>query len=300
MAWTLADAVTWLKARNAEDGSTLSDGIYKRISNDARALLSSWGKWNFERKETTLVFPAVKTAGTVSIAVDGTALVGVGTAWAAEDADSFFRFDGEPEVYNASAIGGTTTATISAYRGAAALSADTYELIKMRQALPARFRCCDEVLYTSDGLPLHAVDKDQINFWRTYERSVGDPELYAIESAGTTPAAYLWLYPAPSSKRLVLLNYYEDAEEATADANTFALPDTVQAQMVHRAAMRALLYEEQDKYEMAVAQARRAEQMARDVFSIYQTTTNFGQRGDPLGEFSTAQQRPRRIPWSGQ
>lgn len=298
MAWTFAEGKAFQQNRNKDDSSAIANQVYLDIWNASRAKISEWANWSFERKTIKLLFAAMKSTGTVSINSGAVAVTGVGTAFATPaDVGKFIRFAGEPEQYEVQAAPSATSLTLAEnYLQGTNLAGGTYQLTQPAIALPARFRNCDETIYTTDGTPLDFEDLDKLTEWRRYERSVGDPYLFAIQGKGTgNVAPYLWVYPDPQNQAIIELNYYEYAPEATVDASLSYLPDVIGAKAAHQAVILAGLYEYQGKMGEAQAQEAKARQIVKDTFAKYMVETRPGQRGGFNGEYQPYYTRQRRI-----
>lgn len=272
MSWTLADIRQFLQDRDRANTSARGLRTYDKIANDANHLLHMAGDWSFAKTLCRFVFEAAKNAGTVSINADAAAVTGLGTAFAAGDVGKFFRFNGEAQQYRCLTRTGDTAATCEAYRGASNLSAATYYLTHDRVALGARFRTFDKADDGSVGR-LSLVDVDDIQDQRLHGKSVGSPDMCAVEDAqdntattGALPTRYLWVYPSPLSKTILDLPAYLFPPELSATTDCIAAPR--EAEAVHRAFCLALLYQEQEKIaeyttQLAVAQEMAARDLAR-------------------------------------
>lgn len=100
---------------------------YRRRVNDiyARDLFTK-NDFDFMSRVGTLTIPAGYSTGTVSVAISGTAVTGVGTVWTTTMTGYKFRFYGNQDIYTFT-YGSATTGTISpAFSGDAAISGGTY------------------------------------------------------------------------------------------------------------------------------------------------------------------------------
>src|SRR3990167_6093792 len=104
MAWDLAATRTYLQDRNRSDTATRAVRMYDKISNDARMELSRAGRWDFDKRLTTLTFAARYNTGTVSINAAGTALTGVDTVFTSAMDERFIRLNGENILYRITAF----------------------------------------------------------------------------------------------------------------------------------------------------------------------------------------------------
>lgn len=294
MAFTLANAKQYLKDLDAQSGSAQSDRQYLRICNDANSALHALGDWDFDRRNATLAYATAKTAGTVSIAAGLTAVTGAGTAFAAADVDKFIRFNGENYAYRISAYISATAITLAeAYQGETDLAAVTYELCDERKALPARFRQVCGPVQTSLGRVLEPISMERLNVLRSFNHQVAEPSMYAVEYVETAgvSAAYLWLYPAPREKRLIVLSHYVTGLELTADGDAFSVPDLAPVHMVLRAYLQGFLLEAQGKAGEAVAQISKADELGKRVLTKLRTSNQPMQRAEWTPEADSCERR---------
>lgn len=84
--------------------------------------------WQFSQEYVQTVTD--KTAGTVSVANGGTAVTGIGTAFASTDKRSFIQFQSSTNWYEVTVVGGATSLTISPAFNETAVSGGTYTLRK--------------------------------------------------------------------------------------------------------------------------------------------------------------------------
>jgi len=92
--------------------------------------------WAMDRQVIQTVID--KTAGTVSVAAGGTAVTGVGTAFASSDVTvSFIQFSGSNDWYKIASVSSALAAVIeSPYNGTSALSGGTYILRRVFYTVP--------------------------------------------------------------------------------------------------------------------------------------------------------------------
>lgn len=111
--------------------------------------------WNYLRSRESIVTVVDKTAGTISVPSGGTAVTGVGTAFASGsswlsggsygDIGNFIQFSGANDWYSITAVGSTTGLTIGTpYQGTTALSGADYTIRKFYYSLSSSCdRICD-------------------------------------------------------------------------------------------------------------------------------------------------------------
>lgn len=288
-----------------QNGSARATRIYDKIANDANRAMHEAGEWEFDRTTARLVFAAVKTAGTIAIAVDGTALTGSGTSFASADAGKHMRYSGEDLQYLVSAYGSGTSLTMEAYRGSAALTAATYQLTQERVALPTRFRTYWPARVALRQTICAQATLREIEELRMYQRELSIPRLTAVEhytasAAGGAPAPYLWVYPAPSDKAVLDLSIFQWPVEMSTATDGISAPQA--AEKVHREYLRAYLLLEQGKPQEADNQMRVATAMARSTLGAHRSREDAGVREywTPEGDADSRGRRGRSWPAPGE
>lgn len=282
MAWLLSDIRTYLRDNDSEDGGSRAQRNFDRIANDANLALHGAGNWEFDRHKLRMVYPARKTAGTVSVSVDGTAVTGVSTAFASADAGSFFRFSGQDLQYRVSAYVSATALTLGdTYRGRADVSAGTYALTVDRVALDVLFRAFELPFQDYNSLELEPKPLDEILWSRMYEKEVSVPRVCAVEwfttsTVGVAPAPYLWVYPPPSSKTVLDFYAYLNPVEMSAVGDSISAPQAAEAS--YRAFLDAFLMKGQGKIQEYTAQLEVAIAMARRDLAQFRARRSAGQK----------------------
>ncbi len=282
MSFLLSDARTFLQDRNNQDSSTEATRRYDRIAQKACAHLHTAGNFAFDLRRGRLVFAAVSNTGTVSVAVDGTAVTGVGTSFQTTDVGRFIRFQGEDLSYLISARGSTTGITIENYRGDAAVSGAAYEITTDRVALPTRFRAFEKPVINFNNGRLTPKDLGELQNYRMYTREVGEPYWYAVEfvtgANDTVPAAYMWVYPAPTSKRVADFMYYIQPDIPADAGDDFGVPADPVAESLILEFLEAFLLEDQRDYQKAQQKLAYAEAKARKAVGHFRPIKDMQQK----------------------
>lgn len=123
---------------------------------------------------------ADKTAGTVSVAAAGTAVTGVGTAFASTDKRSFIQFANDTNWYEVTVVGGTTSITISPALAGSAISGGTYTLRKVYYDLPADLFQVFDVRQSNTPLKLTQVGVFTIDSYQPDINTVSAPTSYYL------------------------------------------------------------------------------------------------------------------------
>ena len=246
MAFTFANAIQFLEDYDKSNIGTKGGRIYKKIANDANMELHRSGKFSFDRRISTITFAAPYSTGTVSVAVDGTTVTGVGTTFTAAMVGGYIRFAGEALSYEITARASNTSITIGeAYHGSAALSGATFVITFDRAALPTRFRDFEKPVISAGIYQLRPTSLHEMILLRQQSPVSGTPYVYTTEEAevSSVPTKYMWVYPAPSRKMTLTFAHYVWASELTADADLFRIP--YEGEGALREMMLALLKREQ-------------------------------------------------------
>jgi hypothetical protein len=284
MALTLTLAREFLRDYNKDDSSTKAYRIYDQIANDSNYELHTLGEFDFDRRKTRLSYAAKYNTGTVSISAGGTAVTGSGTTFTSAMTGRYIRFNNEAQTYKFTYVSGTS-ATVETYLGSSNLSAVTYEITDERQAFPTRMRsvirCVVDSPNTAAVYDLHPISLDEIEELRLSRVSTDvAPTYYAHEYAdpasGANPAGYIWVHPAPSSKRIVTLTYLKWPPVLTAAGDDFGLP--VEAEPVLKRYMLGALFIEQGDLNRGMAMRNEAKADAKRLLSSARITQESYQR----------------------
>lgn len=281
MAFTFADAKTFLRDYNREDTSTRADRVIAKIINDANRMLHACGDWDFDRRLYRTSLAAAASTGTVSVSTGATSVTGSSTAFATTDAGKSIRFDGEITSYIVASRSSATSITLyDAYLGATSLSGVTYELIQDRIALPATFRALVQAQVDDVMTPLQPTSFEDLTYCRKFYRETGNPRDYALEwgsslTSTTDRAPYIWLYPGPNSAGVLELTYFAWPTEASSDSDVFGLPYAGEG--VLRSFLVALMLAEQ-RDPTADAALMKAKMEAQESLAQFRARRELGQK----------------------
>lgn len=282
MAFTLANAKTYLQDRNREDTSARAVREYVKIANEANRALRAAGDWDFDKRFERVSFAGRYNTGTVSVSAGGTTVTGSGTTFTSAMVGRFIRMNGEDLLYRITAFGSGTSVTIETYQGESALSAVAYEIVDERQALPVRFRkmACPIIdrLYS----PLYPQRLEDIKDARQRLRNTSYPYFYAVEWAESSsiPLAYLWLNPAPLDKRVVEVPYYAWPIELASDSDVFNIPSAGEPVM----------------YKYLDAFLEQVQGKTNDFLGLLTATHSLAR--EYLAQFRAVDEHQQRIPWT--
>jgi len=282
MALTLAEIRQHLRDMDHEDGSDRAQRVYDQIANDANMALHSAGDWSFDRTPHRMVFPAVKSDGTVAVNVDATAWAGTGTAFADADVGKHIRIGSEDTQYLISAVTDTENLTGEAYRGDADASGESYQITQDRLALPARFRAYDAPRLAGCNWMLdQKITLDQLLELRMFGQAVSTPHSCAVghytsSAIGGAPAPYLWVYPSPLEKTIIEMVMYQHPFEMTDATHGISAPQA--AEIAYKAYLRGFLYEVQGYMDKASAALMAADEFSRRKLREYAHKRDLGTR----------------------
>ena len=300
MALTYTDILQYLRDNDRNAQGARHDRAYLRIANDACRALHGAGEWSFDRSRHRLTFAAYKTAGTVSVAAGGTAVTGVGTAFATPgDVGKYLRFNGEPQQYLVSAAPSALALTIETYQGETALAGVSYQLTQDRLALPTRVRRIFAPFLSSVQGRLELTELEWLQYERLHGRETGTPRCYAVETAqtvagggGLVGSGYLWIYPAPQVQEILEFTCFLWPTEITSGTDGISAP--LQAESAYREFLLAYLFRDQEDTEKWERQFAAALACARRDLAQFRPAPIAGQRAMWTPDGDSAD-RPRRI-----
>lgn len=144
--------------------------------------------WSQLKGNDEFYLPASVTDGTVSVAVDSTAVTGVGTAFTSDmvGRQIMFNDEGVPW-YDIIAVGGATGLTLDRpYSGGADLAGVSYEIAQVYVTAPSDFDVFISVLDPSREWKLHFdIEQPVLDSWDPKRTKTGD--VWLIAPAGPSP-----------------------------------------------------------------------------------------------------------------
>lgn len=223
-----SDALQYLKDRYSQSTGVEASREYLNITNEALERFFNRA-WDFAKKTVTKSFAAPYSTGTVSINAAATAVTGVGTTFTVTMVGRFIYLNGELRGYLITAFSSVTGITIESYRGDTNLAGVTFEILEERVILPTDFRefekpTAGSVMY--DLLPMPGIQDLIIERRRLH--LVAEPQFYLVEFVRDTndvPQPYLWLYPPPSTTKILDFAYYPCPPTVTTGTDYLKIPD---------------------------------------------------------------------------
>lgn len=177
--------------------------------------LTDW-PWLYDRK--IIQTSTEKTAGTVSVSAGATAVVGVGTAFAATDVGSFIQFSTSDDWYKIDSVSDANNLEIEiGYTGTTALSAGTYTIRKVFYSLGSGI---DTVLTIRQAItPVKLTIKHYKEMDASYPdiTDTGNPHTATIWGPDSNRYWQISLFPIPDAKINLEIRYKKETTDMSAD-----------------------------------------------------------------------------------
>lgn len=196
------------------------------INNDIASRMNF--EWLFSR--CYIQTQADKTTGTVSVALAGTTVTGVGTSFVATDKRSFIQFVNDTNWYEVTAFGSATSLTITPALSGAAISGGTYILRKVYYNLPADLFAVFDARQSNTPLKLTALgiwtmdtyqpDINKVSMPNAYYLFRDDPDIVAT-SAKQRQIAF---FPVADSVYNIEIRYFLEQVDLSADGDIPLMP----------------------------------------------------------------------------
>ena len=200
--------------------------------------------WKFVRAETHIQTVAPKTTGTISITAGASAVVGVGTSFAATDVGAYLWPGTHVSPLQVLTFTDTTHITTEPYLGTTDLSGVTYKLYRWRYSLPADFDRPVTSQEPNNLIDLNWLSETHFRFLHPFPRIEGNIGDLCVIWDAVTP--YLYVHPVPSKATLIPLVYRKAVTLPTADGSSFYLPDIAQSYLFNKCSARVHLEVKQD------------------------------------------------------
>ena len=171
-----------------------------------------------ERRATLITQPEY-TTGTVAISKGSTSLVGTSTAWATANDFSANNMrvggkiviDGKEEVYEITAVGSDTTATLGSSFIETTVTAATYVYFEDEYALASDFFRPFDMQYFDEAHSIELIGRREFRMRYPRNRTTGKPLIASIFdknfASNTTPVRKIAFWKPPSAAVLLPYNY---------------------------------------------------------------------------------------------
>ena len=137
-------------------------------------------KWSWSIAQSQFIFPAVVTAGTVTVTNQSNAVVGIGTAFTAAMIGQQFRTSTLTPIYTITAVGSATTLTLDQPWGAASGSGQGYKIYIAYQIPPTDFHAFISIWDPNFSWSLWStVSQAELNTYDAQRASQGTPYVVA-------------------------------------------------------------------------------------------------------------------------
>lgn len=137
-------------------------------------------KWSFAIRQSQFIFPNQVTAGTVTVTLNSTAVVGVGTAFVASMIGQQFRVNTLTPIYTIVAVGSTTTLTLDQPWGTTTKAGAGFQIYTAYQIPPTDFHAFTTVWDSNFSWQLWTTcSQAELNSYDAQRASQGVPYVVA-------------------------------------------------------------------------------------------------------------------------
>lgn len=178
--------------------------------------------WPWAYKETNINVYAPYSTGTVSVALNSTAVTGVGTAWDTAWTNKRIRLDNNQDWIVASVTGVGTLLLAQAYHGEAALVDEAYTIYQDVYQMPADFEPGKDLTLVTAGC------KERVRHIPRMSMETEGTYGYADYGRDSTGRHLIRISPEPSGVDVLRLVYKARPADFTALTSTPWLPQTYQ------------------------------------------------------------------------
>lgn len=231
MATTLLTLISEVADRLNMDGTIAANKsrIIRWINFSQNDIASRW-PFEFEFSRCYVQTQADKTAGTVSVALAGTTVTGVGTSFASGDKRSFIQFSGDTNWYEVTAYTSATSITITPALAGAAISGGTYTLRKVYYDLPTDLFKVFDARQTNTPAKLNALGIWTLDAYQPDINFTGNPVGYYLFNLDPDIAAtaakqtHVAFYPAPDGVYNIEFRYEMILADLSGDTDISFIP----------------------------------------------------------------------------
>ena len=223
MAYTLADLTTYCQ-RHGWRGAAVADTTQlKAWINDTIQRLAGMRNWPSYRKPYYIGLTAPYTTGTVTVTNESATVTGSGTSWASGMVgQEFFTGADGGRVYQITAVGGTTSLTLSQTFLGTSGASQTYSIRYVRYGMASDFDRPYGGLYDEFGREMRAseVSLGELSALRMQHRgTMSLPTHVAFDKGGPgqTQTTSIYFHPAPSAVYMLRGTYQASPVLATDD-----------------------------------------------------------------------------------
>ena len=231
---TFSDMVTELQNRvRLETGKSATENQIKRSINLALhdVHVGRFEKFPWCERHATLVTQPEYTTGTIAVTKGGTTLTGTSTLW--NTANDFSAnnmrvggkivIDGKEEVYEITAVGSDTSATIGSTFIETTVTAATYVYFEDEYALASDFFRPFDMQYFDEAQSIELIGRREFRMRYPRNKTTGKPLIGSIFdknfSSSTTPVRKIVFWKPPSEAVLLPYNYLTDQLGVDASGN---------------------------------------------------------------------------------
>ena len=199
---------------------------------------ASW-YWTVDRQIVQTV--ADKTAGTVSISVDGTTVTGASTAFASGDVGKYIQFSSSDDWYKITTFTSSTSIEIEApYTQTSALSGGTYTIRKFFYSLSST---ADEILSVRQHISptkMNPVHYREFDIFYPSPEGTSKGEIYVPWGLDSSDNLVFSIYPWPDEIYNVEVRFKKKTVDLTSAAQQPSIPEKFRSVILDGALSRAL------------------------------------------------------------
>jgi len=219
---TFSDLYTDLENRTkTQTGVTATENQAKRYINIALLdmHIGSWERFSWAERRTNLVTQAEYNTGTVTITKGSTTLTGASTAWNTNNSFSIANMRvggkvviaGTPEVYEVSAVGSDTSATLTSAFIDTDVSAETYNYFEDEYALASDFLRPIDAQFLDMNREIVLIGRREFRDLYPRNKVTGKPRIATIidlpPSGSVTPVRKVRLHQPPDTVYMIPYHY---------------------------------------------------------------------------------------------
>ena len=199
--------------------------MIKRWINISPEDVNSRSDWYWLQSREVVQTVIEKTAGTIAIAVGGTAVTGTGTAFASTDVGSYIQFSSSDDWYKITAVASATGATIEkAVTGTTALTVGTYTIRKVYYSLSSNVDKVLDLRQSITPVKLNIVNYREFDAYRPNVDSPGDPTTCVMFGMDSSRNWQFFLDPIPDAIMNMEFRTKLRSTDLSDDADVSAIP----------------------------------------------------------------------------
>ena len=199
--------------------------MIKRWINFAQEDINSEDNWPWLEGREIVQTVTEKTAGTVAIAVGGTAITGTDTAFASTDVGSFIQFSTNDDWYKITAVASAVSATIEKpFTGTSAATEDTYTIRKVYYTLSSNVDTVLNLKQTITPIKLEVKHWREADMYQPNITDTGDPTTCTMFGMDSSNNWQFFLSPIPDAIINLEFRIKKRTTDLSADTDVTVIP----------------------------------------------------------------------------